>query len=105
MGMFDTFLNTDGSVAIQIKVGPNLMNEYHVGDHVGRDFQDGVIAGNEGYIIISEGIVRSVTEDYPADAPEDLPCITKWGGPFNPTSERIEDFNPIAQALRALKEP
>ena len=109
MGMFDTFFSADGKVVVQTKVGPNLMYTYTVGDRVPSDFPDAVIAGNEGYVVISEGRVLSVTEEYPeavvrrVEETRGLPCITKWGGPFDPKRDRIEDFNPIVDAMNAIK--
>lgn len=103
MGMFDTFISEDGVLGVQTKIGPNLMNEYNVGDPVAEEFPSNVlIAGLEGFVLIREGFVVSVTEALPTNLPEGIECITKWGGSFDPWNESIQDHHPFAHALKAL---
>ena len=103
MGMFDTFISADGLLGVQTKIGPNVMNEYTVGDSVAEDFPSNVlIAGLEGFILIHEGFVVSVTAEIPTNLPSGIECITKWGGPFDPWKESLVDHHPFANTLKAL---
>ncbi len=99
MGCFDTFVNEDDSVQVQTKLGPNLLTEYRVGDHVGPEFPDAVIVGYEGFVVIEHGVVKSVTLALPENTSASLPHLTKWGGVFDPTTEKLNDHHPFASVL------
>lgn len=103
MGVYDTFHNADDTIAVQLKVGPNILDDYSPGDRVHPEFYDGIYFGHEGVVVIKDKVVVSVTSEPPQDAPKDLPMYTKWGGPFNPETDKLNDYNPIAIAVEALK--
>lgn len=80
MGMFDTFFNRDGSVAIQLKAGSCLLKEYSEDDYVGDEFRDGIyVAGYNGYVVIANGIVDLVTNNKYDLTDYNLPIFSKWG--------------------------
>jgi hypothetical protein len=98
MGTYDTFTDEDEQVSVQVKCGPCTMDDYKVGDDVGRYYRDGAIIGPEGCVIIKNGHVKSVTKDLPPDVKEGkLFCQNKWGGAFDPARETPET---LAEDLR-----
>lgn len=99
MGMFDTFLSRDEQVAVQLKIGKCLMDDYVEGASVdSADFPDGIYFGHEGVVVIAGGLVESVTERDP-DPARNLPRFTKWGGAFDPKTQSLNDLNPISIAV------
>jgi len=99
MGMYDSFANKDNSVVCQLKVGPCLCH-YHVeGDSVGRDFEDGVYVDYDGYVVIKDGFVVSVTKEAPDPLPEGLLVMTKWGDSFDPKTQDLTTYNPMCVGL------
>jgi hypothetical protein len=101
MGLFDTAFGKDGT-AVQLKVGPCLMNDYYEGESVRGEISDGIYYGYEGVVVIEGGIVLSVTEEPPQVLPA-LPSYNKWGGAYDPAADALDASNPIAQALQAYR--
>jgi hypothetical protein len=98
MGMFDSYVNEDESLEVQLKNGECLMNAYRVGDTC--DLSDAFYYGNEGVVVVRGGKVASVTEVPPEN--DGLPCFTKWGDRFEPHgAETLADHNPIARGVAA----
>lgn len=101
MGMFDTFVSLDGTVQIQLKVGPCLMHEFTEGETISsRDFPDAVYYAPDGVVVIEGGQVKRVAEGRPTDVPPHLPAITKWGGAFNRAAD-IQNYHPFRDVMAA----
>lgn len=93
MGMYDSFANKDDTVICQLKVGPCLGNFHKEGDRIRpEDFQDAVYADYAGFVVIENHVVVSVTAKLPESLPEG-PVRTKWGGPFNPATENLDQHH------------
>jgi len=95
MGVYDTFVSPpdpeDGiEIAVQVKMtnDGDSMPTYKVGDKIPISIPECVIIGNEGYVVIKDGIVILVGGT----------IYDKWGGLFEPL-DIIEERNVIAQAL------
>jgi len=96
MGCFDSYVNEDGTLEVQLKNGACLLDTYRVGQSC--DLSDAFYYGNEGVVVVRGGKVASVTTTAPEN--DGLPCFTKWGEPFDPKAgETLADHNPIAKGV------
>lgn len=86
MGVFDTFHDRDGKIAVQLKAGHQLYEEFTEGNRA-DGYEDGVYHGFEGVVVIRDGMVSVVRETTPENLPEDLPHFTKWGGLYHPDAD------------------
>ena len=97
MGCFDSFLNADETVEVQLKNGDCLLDVFKVGDAC--RLPDAFYYGLEGVVVVRGGKVESVTKEPPQN--DGLSCFTKWGEPFDPRgSKTLADHNPIARSFR-----
>ncbi len=101
MGIYDTYMNKDQTVCVQMKVGDVDMSNYSEGDPA--PLPDGVYYGHEGTVVIRNGVVAQVTEaKHVVEFQPSLQHFTKWGDEFSPATESLDDHHPIIQALKAL---
>lgn len=100
MGLYDTAINKEETIGVQLKAGPCEMRDYVEGDSVDGAFADGIYYGYEGVVVIKDGIIRSVTAEAPKDLPQ-LPSFNKWGGSFDPKTDSLDNDNPLSQALKS----
>lgn len=101
MGMFDTFTNKDGTLAIQLKAGKCVLAVYREGDYCSEDgFEDGIYYAPEGVVVIHGGAVCYVAEKLPPALDPSLPKFTKWGEPFDPENETLDEYHPLRNYLK-----
>jgi len=79
MGVYDSY----GEV--QLKTGPCILQEYHIGDEV--DISDGLHFGYEGCVVVVGRKLVAVTDK----------MYDKWGRPID---VNIDSRNPITIAIK-----
>jgi len=100
MGLFDSFLNEDERLEVQLKNGDVSLRTYHVGDAC--PLPDAFYYGHEGVVVIRAGKVESVTVRAPdnSDPSRTLPCFTKYGEPFYPDpGDTLADHLAISRSI------
>lgn len=101
MGMYDTYFSKDRVHAVQLKVGPCLLNEHIEGETAGEDVNDGAYFSFEGMVVVRGGRVVYVGPENGADV-RGMKHYTKWGDDFDTETDTLDNYHPFKPLIQKL---